>query len=303
VQRATGSGKSGFGPGRAASAMEGHMIRKLTLLATLLAVALPVAAAAQTLVGQPSPWELGLQPAAGDRMRDIIGLHTFVLYIITIISLFVAGLLILIMVRFNARANPTPSATTHNSTLEVLWTIVPVMILVAIAIPSFRLLYFVDVIPKPDMTIKAIGKQWFWTYQYPDNGNFTFDALRIPDRRSAPVVPNGPPRLLGTTNHVVVPVGKVIRILTTGADVIHSWAIPAFGVKMDAVPGRINQTWFKADQIGTYYGECSELCGANHAFMPITVDVMSQADFDMWVQQAKTKFASAGAPTRVATER
>jgi cytochrome c oxidase subunit 2 len=279
------------------------MTRKLTLLATLLAVALPVAAAAQTALGQPSPWEVGLQPAGADRMRDIIGLHTFVLYIITIITLFVGALLVWIIIRFNARANPVPSATTHNTTLEVLWTIVPVLILVAIAIPSFRLLYFEDVIPKPDMTIKAIGKQWFWTYQYPDNGNFQFDALRVPDRRSAPAVPNGPPRLLGTTNHVVVPVGKIVRVLTAGADVIHSWAIPAFGVKMDAVPGRINQTWFRADTIGTYYGECSELCGANHAFMPITVDVVSQADFDTWVQQAKTKFASADAPTRVATER
>lgn len=278
------------------------MIRRIASFATLLAVLLPVAATAQTLLGQPTPWQLGLQPAAADRMRDIISLHTFVLYIITIISLFVGGLLVWIMIRFNATANPTPSATTHNSTLEVLWTIVPVLILVAIAIPSFRLLYFEDVIPKPDMTIKAIGKQWYWTYQYPDNGNFQFDALRIPDRRSAPAVPNGPPRLLGTTNHVVVPVNKLVRVLTTGADVIHSWAIPAFGVKMDAVPGRINATWFKADTIGTYYGECSELCGANHAFMPITVDVVSQADFDMWVQQAKTKFASAGTLTRVAAE-
>jgi cytochrome c oxidase subunit 2 len=279
------------------------MIRKLALLGTLLVMAIPVAAIAQTVTGQPTPWQVGFQPPGGDRMRDIIGLHTFVLYIISFISLFVAGLLVWIMVRFNARTHPTPSATTHNAVLEVLWTIVPVMILVAIAIPSFRLLYYEDVIPKPDLTIKAIGKQWYWSYQYPDNGNFTFDALRIADRRSAPAVPNGPPRLLGTTNHVVVPVGKIVRVLTTGADVIHSWAIPAFGVKMDAVPGRINQTWFKADQIGTYYGECSELCGANHAFMPITVDVVSQADFDMWVQQAKTKFASAGAPTRVATER
>jgi len=278
------------------------MIRRFASFATLLAVMLPVAATAQTLLGQPTPWQLGLQPAAAERMRDIIGLHNFVLYIITVITLFVGALLVWIMVRFNAAANPTPSATTHNTTLEVLWTIVPVLILVAIAVPSFRLLYYEDVIPKPDMTIKAIGKQWYWTYQYPDNGNFQFDALRIPDRRSAPAVPNGPPRLLGTTNHVVVPVNKTVRILTTGADVIHSWAIPAFGVKMDAVPGRINATWFNADKIGTYYGECSELCGANHAFMPITVDVVSQADFDTWVQQAKTKFASAGAPTRVAAE-
>jgi cytochrome c oxidase subunit II len=277
------------------------MIRKLGALTAFFSLAmLSFGASAQTAPGQPSPWELGLQPAAAERMTDIINMHNFVLYIITTICLFVLALLVWIMVRYNATANPTPSATTHNTTLEVLWTIIPVLILVAIAVPSFRLLYFVDVIPKPDMTIKAIGKQWFWTYEYPDNGNFMFDALLVPDRRSFPIVPNGPPRMLGTTNHVVVPVGKVVRILTTGADVIHSWAIPAFGVKMDAVPGRINQTWFKALQIGTYYGECSELCGARHAYMPITVDVVSQGDFDMWVQQAKTKFAAVDAPSRVA---
>src|SRR5579863_381671 len=277
------------------------MIRKFALLATLFAVAMPVVAAGQTLVGQPTPWEMGLQPAAADRMRDIIGLHTFVLYIITFITLFVGGLLVWIMIRFNARANPVPSATTHNTTLEVLWTIVPVLILVAIAIPSFRLLYFEDVLPKPDLTIKAIGKQWFWTYQYPDNGNFQFDALRIPDRRSAPAVPNGPPRLLGTTNHVVVPVGKIVRVLTTGADVIHSWAIPAFGVKMDAVPGRLNETWFKATVEGTYYGECSELCGARHAYMPIEVKVVSDDAFNAWLAGAKKKFAAID-NTRVASK-
>jgi cytochrome c oxidase subunit II len=279
------------------------MIRKLGTFAASLATAmLPLAVQAQTAEGQPYPWQIGLQAAADERMRDIIGLHNFVLYIITAVCLFVLALLVWIMLRFNAKANPTPSATTHNTTLEVLWTIVPVLILVTIAIPSFRLLYFEDVIPKADMTVKAIGKQWFWTYQYPDNGNFQFDALLVPDRRSQPIVPNGPPRLLGTTNHVVVPVGKTVRLITTGADVIHSWAIPAFGVKMDAVPGRLNQTWFKAEKEGTYYGECSELCGARHAFMPITVDVVSQAQFDMWVQEAKTKFAAADAPTRVAAD-
>ncbi len=280
------------------------MIRKLGLLTAFVATGmLSFAVAAQAAEGQPSPWELGLQAAGGERMRDIIGLHTFILYIITTICLFVLALLLWIIVRFNAKTNPTPSATTHNTTLEVLWTVVPVLILVSIAIPSFRLLYFEDVIPATDMTVKAIGKQWFWTYEYPDNGNFTFDALIVPDRRSAPIVPDGPPRLLGTNNHVMVPVGKTIRLITTGADVIHSWAIPAFGVKIDAVPGRINQTWFKAEKEGIYYGECSELCGARHAFMPITVEVVSQDKFDMWAADAKTKFAAVGAPTRVAAER
>jgi cytochrome c oxidase subunit 2 len=280
------------------------MIRKLGLLTAFVATGmLSFLVSAQAAEGQPSPWQLGLQAAGDERMRDIIGLHTFVLYIITAISLFVLALLVWIAIRFNAKTNPTPSATTHNTTLEVLWTVIPVLILVTIAIPSFRLLYFEDVIPATDMTVKAIGKQWFWTYEYPDNGNFTFDALIVPDRRSAPIVPNGPPRLLGTNNHVMVPVGKTIRLITTGADVIHSWAIPAFGVKIDAVPGRINQTWFKAEKEGIYYGECSELCGARHAFMPITVEVVSQAAFDMWVTEAKTKFASVDAPTRVAAGR
>ncbi len=277
------------------------MIRKLGMFTAFLgSTMLSFSAAAQPVTGQPYPWQLGLQAAADERMRDIIGLHNFVLYIITAICLFVLALLVYIMLRFNAKANPTPSATTHNTTLEVLWTVVPVLILVAIAIPSFRLLYFEDVLPQTDMTVKAIGKQWFWTYEYPDNGNFTFDALLTPDRRSQPAVPDGPPRLLGTNNHVVVPVGKTIRLITTGADVIHSWAIPSFGVKIDAVPGKINQTWFRAEKEGLFYGQCSELCGARHAFMPITVEVVSQEKFDQWVAEAKTKFATVGAPTRFA---
>lgn len=273
------------------------MFRKLGAFTASVAAAITVAGSALAAEGQPEPWELGLQAAGDERMRDIIGLHNFVLYIITAVCLFVLALLTWIMLRYNAKANPVPSATTHNSTLEVLWTVVPVLILVAIAIPSFRLLYFEDVIPPSDMTVKAIGKQWYWTYEYPDNGNFTFDAQMVPDRRAAAL---HEPRLLGTNNHVVVPVGKTVRILTTGADVIHSWAIPAFGVKIDAVPGRINQTWFKADKEGIYYGQCSELCGARHAFMPIEVEVMSQEKFDAWVQDAKTKFASAGGATRFA---
>jgi cytochrome c oxidase subunit 2 len=274
------------------------MIRKIGAFGVFLFTVMAVAAAH----AQPLPWQVGLQAEASERMRDIIQLHTFVLYVITAISLFVLGLLVWIMVRFNARTNPTPTATTHNTILEVAWTILPVLILVVIAVPSFRLLYFEETLPPADLTVKAIGKQWFWTYQYPDNGNFTFDAQMTPDRRAAPANPQGEPRLLGTNNHVVVPVNKNIRIITTGADVIHSWAIPAFGVKMDAVPGRINQTWFKADKEGVYYGECSELCGARHAFMPITVEVVSQEKFDMWVQEAKTKFATVGASTRFAAD-
>ena len=203
------------------------------------------------------------------------------------------------MVRYNAKANPTPHGTTHNTLLEVVWTVIPVIILVVIAIPSFRLLYFQDVIPPADMTIKAIGKQWYWTYEYPDHGNFTFDALMLSDAwRPQP----GKPRLLGTDNHVVVPVNKTVRIITTGADVIHSWTIPAFGVKIDAVPGRINQTWFKANREGMFYGQCSELCGARHAFMPIEVDVVSQERFDQWVAEARTRFATVGRAARASRQ-
>ena len=248
----------------------------------------------------PAPWQLGLQDAATERMTRIIDLHNFVLWIITAICVFVLALLIWIMVRYNAKANPTPTATTHNTVLEVLWTVIPVAILVAIAIPSFRLLYYQDVIPQADITIKAIGKQWYWSYEYPDNGNFTFDALMLADRVAAQ---KGEPRLLGTNNHVVVPVNTTVRVITTGADVIHAWAIPAFGVKIDAVPGKINQTWFNATREGKFYGECSELCGARHAFMPITVEVVSRERFDQWVEEARTRFATVGAPTRLADER
>jgi len=273
------------------------MLRKFGAFAGLVVAA--TLSLATGVAAQPVNWQLGLQDAAAERMTRIIDLHNFVLWIITAICLFVLGLLTWIMIRYNAKANPTPSATTHNTVLEVLWTVVPVAILVTIAIPSFRLLYYEDVIPPTDMTVKAIGKQWFWSYEYPDNGNFTFDSLGLSDRVAGQQME---PRLLGTNNHVVVPINKTIRVITTGADVIHAWAIPAFGVKIDAVPGRLNITWFKANKEGKYYGECSELCGARHAFMPIEVEVVSQERFDQWVQEAKTKFAAVGAPTRLAAE-
>lgn len=284
------------------------MIRRIgALTLTGLVAALVVFGVVSEAVAQgggggqvPAPWQLGLQEPATERMTQIIDLHNFVLWVITVISLFVLALLVWIAVRFNATANPKPTATTHNTVLEVLWTVIPVAILVAIAIPSFRLLYYQDVIPPADMTIKAIGKQWYWSYEYPDNGNFTFDALMLSDRVAAQ---QGEPRLLGTNNHVFVPVNKTVRIITTGADVIHAWTIPAFGVKIDAVPGKINETWFNANREGKFYGECSELCGARHAFMPITVEVVSQERFDQWVAEARTRFATVGAPTRVAAER
>jgi len=208
--------------------------------------------------------------------------------IITIITLFVLALLVIVVVKFNARANPVPSRTTHNTLIEVAWTLVPVLILVGIAVPSFRLLFLELDVPKADITIKATGKQWYWSYAYPDNGKFEFDSLMAQDKQ---------PRLLGVDNEMVVPVNKVIRVQTTGADVIHSFAVPSFGIKIDAIPGRLNETWFKATKVGMYYGQCSELCGKDHAFMPIAVRVVSDQDFASWVDEAKKKFASGGAST------
>ncbi len=245
--------------------------------------------AGAAFAAQPLPWEIDLQPAASPVMERIEDFHTLLVYIITAISLFVLALLLWVMFRYNSRSNPVPSKVVHNTTLEIAWTIIPVIILVLIAIPSFRLLYFEADIPNPDLTLRAIGKQWYWTYEYPGSGDFQFDSLGLSDADAAKV---HEPRLLGVDNVVVVPVNKVVMVETTGADVIHSWAVPAFGVKMDAVPGRINKTWFKATREGTYYGQCSELCGAHHAFMPIEVKVVSEAAYEAWLTGAKKKFAA-----------
>jgi cytochrome c oxidase subunit 2 len=248
----------------------------------------------------PYNWEMDFQPPATPVMDWIESFHTELLWIITIVCLFVLALLVWIVVRYNAKRNPIPSQNAHNTLLEVAWTWIPVLILVVIAIPSFRLLYFEAGIPTPDVQIEAIGKQWFWTYQYPAS-KITFDSLGLTDEAAAKA---GEPRLLGVDNAITVPVNKVVEVITNGADVIHSWAVPQFGVKMDAVPGRLNHTWFKATKIGTYYGECSELCGARHAFMPIEVHVVSEADYETWLAGAKKKFASVdtGADTRLAAK-
>ncbi len=264
------------------------VLSRLRATALIFGTLLLDTGAALAGVGQPSPWQLGLQDAASPVMADIISFHNFLLWIITAISGFVLLLLLIVIVRFNARANPTPSRTTHNTPLEVVWTIVPVIILVLIAVPSFRLLYLQLDEPKPDITVKATGKQWFWSYNYPDNGNFDFDSLIVADKDLKP----GQPRLLTVDNEMVVPVNKVVHVLVTGADVIHSFAVPSFGIKIDAVPGRLNETWFKATAVGTYHGQCSELCGKDHAFMPITVRVVNDNDFTAWVAQAKKNYGS-----------
>jgi cytochrome c oxidase subunit II len=247
------------------------------------------AGAAWAGLGQPSPWQMDLQESATPVMTQIAGFHYFLLWVIAAISAFVLALLLIIIVRFNTRANPTPSRTTHNTLIEIIWTIVPVIILAVIAVPSFRLLFVeLDVPPHPDLTVKATGKQWFWSYAYPDSGNFEFSSLMIPEKDLKP----GQPRLLAVDNEMVVPVNKVVHVLVTGADVIHSFAVPSFGIRIDAIPGRMNDTWFKATTEGVFYGQCSELCGKDHAFMPIAVRVVSESDFNKWLDDAKKKYAA-----------
>jgi cytochrome c oxidase subunit 2 len=230
-------------------------------------------------------------------MREITEFHNLVLIIITAITAFVMVLLLIVMVRFNARTNPVPSRTTHNTLIELVWTIAPILILLTIAIPSFRLLYFQRNLPEADMTIKATGVQWNWRYEYPDHGGFEYDSYLVEDEDLQP----GQPRLLTVDNDVVVPVNKTVRVIVTADDVIHNWAMPSFGIKMDAVPGRLNETWFRAEQTGTFHGQCSELCGIRHAYMPITVRVVSEEEFAAWLEQAREEFAAAPAPTPVLT--
>jgi len=266
--------------------------------ALIVGLLLATAGAAWAALGQPTPWQLGLQDAATPVMADIIWFHNYLLWIIAAITAFVLILLGIIVLRFNARANPTPTRTTHNTLLEVLWTIVPVVILLFIAVPSFRLLFVQLDVPKPDLTVKATGKQWYWSYSYPDNGNFEFDSLIVAEKDLKP----DQPRLLTMHNELVVPVNKVVHVLVTGADVIHSFAMPSFGIKIDAVPGRLNDTWFKATIEGTFHGQCSELCGKDHAFMPITIRVVNDNEFKTWVEAAKKKYAvdQAAPPTAIA---
>jgi cytochrome c oxidase subunit 2 len=242
------------------------------------------------LAAQPEPWQLGFQPPASPVMERIESFHDLLLWIITLISIFVLVLLAYVCFRFRASGNAAPSRRTHNTLLEIAWTAIPVLILVVIAIPSFKLLYYQDVVPDAELTVKAVGHQWYWSYEYPDNGDFAFDAYMVADDD----LQAGQPRLLATDNALVLPVGTDIRLLVTATDVLHSWAMPAFGVKMDAVPGRINETWFNIEAPGMYYGQCSELCGDFHGFMPIMIDAVSKDEFEAWTKQAQEQFAESG---------
>ena len=239
------------------------------------------------LANQPKDWQLGFQKAASQGMEDIVWFHDYMLLpIITAITVFVLFLLLYTCVRFRASKNKVASTTSHNTLVEVLWTLIPCLILVVMAVPSFKVLYTQDTIPKADVTIKAVGYQWYWGYEYPDE-NIIFDSYMVDEKD----LKENQPRLLTVDNEIYVPVNKVIKVMITANDVLHAWALPSFGVKRDAIPGRINETWFKADRTGTYYGQCSELCGIKHAFMPITVNVVTEEEYNQWLNKAKVEFA------------
>ena len=253
----------------------------------ILFIILTIISTTSVLANQPKEWQLGFQNPASDGMRDIVNFHdNLLLPIIIAISVFVLFLMIYVCVRFRASRNPNPSKTTHNVAVEILWTLIPCLILIVMAVPSFKILYKQDTIPKAEVTIKAIGYQWYWGYEYPDE-NIIFESYMIKEED----LKENQPRLLAVDNEVVVPVNKVVKVLITANDVLHAWALPSFGVKRDAVPGRINETWFKAEKVGTYYGQCSELCGIQHAFMPITVRVVTDEEYEVWLTEAKMKFA------------
>ena len=255
-----------------------------------LAVSATVAMAAGT--GQPEPWQMAMQTPVTPIAQQLHSFHTLLVWLITAITLFVAGLLVYCMWKFNEKAHPVPTKTSHNTMIEIAWTVIPVLILVVIAIPSFRLLRAQLIIPPADMTIKVTGNAWYWGYEYTGDkdgkGGFKFEANLIEEKDLKP----GQTRLLAVDNDVVVPVNKIVRVQVTAADVLHAFAMPSFGIKTDAVPGRLNETWFKAEREGSYHGQCSELCGQRHAFMPITIRVVSEADYATWLAAAKTKYAS-----------
>lgn len=235
---------------------------------------------------QPTPWQLGFQEAHSPIMEQMDSFHDFLLWVIFAISVFVLVLLLYTIVRFREKANPNPTKTTHNTLIEILWTVIPVVILFVIGFFSLPLLYATDDVSDADVTVKVIGRQWYWSYEYPDHGDFTFDAFMVPEDE----LKAGQPRLLATDENLVLPVGKKIRVLVTSSDVLHAFAMPALGSKVDAVPGRTNETWFQIDEPGLYYGQCSELCGAGHAFMPLAIQAVPEAEFNAWVTKAQARF-------------
>lgn len=263
------------------------MNRFLAFLSAALLTAAPAWAAAEN-------WQLNFEPGATTIQDKINDFHDMLLIIISAIVMLVLALLVWVILRYNHKTNPVPATFTHNRFWERMWTIIPLIILIVIAVPSFRLMYYQGRIPEPDLTIKVTGYQWYWGYEYPDHG-IAFQSYMIPTKDLDPS--KGQLRLLSTDNPVVVPVGANVQILVTASDVLHAWTVHGFGVKKDAVPGRLNETWFKVTRPGTYFGQCSEICGTGHAFMPIEVVALPQQDFDAWVEEAKTKFGDAGQPS------
>ena len=260
-----------------------QLLRRLPAALTLLLAAAMMLSGADALANAPRPWEIGMQPAGNDLKSRISDLHNLVLIIITLITIFVGALLVWVMVRYNATRNPVPSTTSHNTTIEVLWTVIPVLILVVIAIPSFRLVYYLDRTPDPDMTIKVTAHQWYWEYGYPEAGDLAIESRMIRDEDLKP----GQLRLLEVDNQLVVPIGKKIRILTNSVDVIHSFFIPSLGVQRYAIPGRTIETWMTVDKPGVYYGQCNQICGVDHSRMPIAVKAVTDDEYKAWLGQAK----------------
>ena len=232
-------------------------------------------------------WQLSFQNPATDLMKEVVTLHNGILIVMTVITLFVLFLLFYVSFRFSAKRNPVPSTTTHNTIIEILWTAIPIVILVVMAIPSFKLLYKQEKSDSYDMTVKVIGHQWYWEYEYPDHGNFYFESYMIEEED----LQKGDLRLLTVDNPLVIPANKNIQILITAGDVLHSWAMPSMGIKTDAVPGRLNETWINVKEPGTYRGQCSEICGRGHGFMPVVVKVLPENEFMAWVNEAKNNYA------------
>ena len=247
----------------------------------------------RSFANAPYDWQLGFQEPASPVMRSVLELHDFVLIMMTAITIFVLILIIYVVIRFRKSVNPNPSKRTHNAFIEILWTGIPVIILIAMAIPSFKLLYEQDVIPEADMTVKVIGHQWYWEYEYPDHGDFYFESYMIQDED----LQEGDLRLLTVDNPLVIPANKNVQILITAGDVLHSWAVPSMGIKTDAVPGRLNETWVNVKEPGTYRGQCSEICGTGHGYMPVVIEALSENEFAAWVNEAKNEFAELNSRT------
>ena len=274
-------------------------------VASLAGFASVGAAHAQTIIGVPHEWQMNFPASYGPLMDKVASLHDLLLVIITVISVFVLALLLYVMWRFHASRNPVPTTITHNTFLEIAWTIIPILILIVIAVPSFRLLYYGDKAPDAALTIKVTGHQWYWTYEYPDQGNFAVDSRILAEADRAKLKP-AQPRLMAVDEEMVMPANTAVRIVGTAADSMHGWTVPGFGIKKTVIPGRLNEGWISVRQEGLYFGQCSQICGNGHSYMPIAVRVVSKADFDKWVEQKKkaagllpaTDFASAVPATR-----